>query len=401
MSVTLTITEGPHSGRTFEFDRHDTFLVGRTKECHFQLSFDDPYFSRRHFLIEINPPRCRVMDLRSRNGIFVNGEKVDDAELKDGDEVRAGHTVFRVSVQWPRDPNDPSTLTEPRSRALPTVEHVPIIPSIPGYRLEKEIGRGFMGVVYRATREADDRLVAIKVIAPVFSIDTKQVGRFVREAQILGELKHPNIVGFIEAGHSNPYVYLAMEYLTGPDVSQVVEAKGAMKSKTAVRLICQVLQGLQFAHDSGFVHRDIKPANIILNTEDGKRVAKIADFGLARVFESSKMSGLTMQGEVGGTPAFMAPEQVTHYRDVTPLADQYSVAATLYNLLTAEYPYDLPKKMANALVRILTSNPIPILERMPDLEPGLASAIERGMSKEPEARFENAAAFAQELLPFC
>jgi serine/threonine-protein kinase len=98
MNVTLTVTAGPHTGREFAFDRHDTFLVGRSKGAHFQLSYDDPYFSRRHFLVEVNPSRVRVMDLNSRNGIAVNGQKVRTADLNDGDELRAGHTVPDVTA---------------------------------------------------------------------------------------------------------------------------------------------------------------------------------------------------------------------------------------------------------------------------------------------------------------
>src|SRR3954452_21433722 len=103
MNVTLTVTAGPHAGREFAFDRHDTFLVGRSKDAHFQLTYDDPYFSRRHFLVEVNPARVRVLDLKSRNGISVNGQVVPSADLTDGDELKAGHTVFRVTVP-PPDP---------------------------------------------------------------------------------------------------------------------------------------------------------------------------------------------------------------------------------------------------------------------------------------------------------
>ena len=401
MPVTLAITEGPHKGQTFTFDRHDTFLVGRSKDCHFQLSYDDPYFSRRHFLIEINPPRCRVTDLKSRNGIRVNGQPVEVADLRDGDEVRAGHTVFKVHVQWPQDPQEPSTLAVPESkREAATVDYVPAPPVVPGFRLDRPLGRGAMGVVYRAVREADGQVVAIKAITPSPGVQNKYVLRFVREARILGELRHPNIVALIEAGEAGPVVYLAMECLSGPDAARILKAKGAMKPTVAVRLVCQVLQGLQYAHDRGFVHRDIKPANIILNTENGKRVAKLADFGLARVFESSRMSGLTMQGEFGGTPAFMAPEQVTHYRDVLPAADQYSVAATLYNLLTGRHPYDLPKKVGHQLVQILAEPPVPIRHREPRIDPGLADVIHKAMSREPEERYESAAEFRQAVLPY-
>ncbi|MBX9581970.1 MAG: FHA domain-containing protein, partial [Gemmataceae bacterium] len=109
MNVRLVVTAGPHAGREFAFDQHDTVLVGRSKDAHLRLSYDDPYFSRRHFLVEVNPPRVRVLDLDSRNGTLVNGRRVRDAELKDGDEVTAGHTVFKVHVP-PPDPDEVRTL---------------------------------------------------------------------------------------------------------------------------------------------------------------------------------------------------------------------------------------------------------------------------------------------------
>src|SRR5437763_1644503 len=98
MKITLKVTEGPHAGRDFRFAEHDNFLVGRSKDARFRLALKDPFFSRIHFLVELNPPRCRLLDLHSTNGTFVNGERVDSAELNDGDEIRAGQTVLRVGI---------------------------------------------------------------------------------------------------------------------------------------------------------------------------------------------------------------------------------------------------------------------------------------------------------------
>ena len=246
MQVKLTVTAGPHAGREYTFDGRDSFLVGRSKDAHFQLSYDDPYFSRRHFLIEINPPRCRLLDLNSRNGVLVNGTRVAAQDLADGDEVRAGHTTFQVAVIGP-DPDDLATLDLPAPPAADrTGSHHPADPveslmaqwlahaeagrdlaaaelcpggspevlaelerfielerrlraarqcqpappvdvlRIPGYELQGEIGRGGMGVVYRAVRLADGSSAAVKVIIPAVGVGRKQVGRFLREAQCSG-----------------------------------------------------------------------------------------------------------------------------------------------------------------------------------------------------------------------
>ena len=193
MNVTLTVTAGPHAGREFVFDRHDTFLVGRSKDAHFQLSYDDPYFSRRHFLVEVNPPRVRVYDLNSRNGVSVNGQKARAADLNDGDELQAGHTVFRVSVPRPADPDEQPTLGQPTVKSGPqppqeTIDHM-AGPPIPGYKLIQEIGRGAMGVVFRATRDSDGQAVAVKVITPAHGVPRREVDRFLREARIMAELE--------------------------------------------------------------------------------------------------------------------------------------------------------------------------------------------------------------------
>ena len=414
VELKLTVTAGPHQGREFTFDGHDTFLVGRVNDAHLQLSYDDPYFSRRHFVIEVNPPRCRVLDLKSRNGTRVNGARIQAADLADGDAISAGHTVFKVSVVQP-PPAAQETLDLPlvsgrastTGRDQPGATHAPTDGERPtdfalaGYRIHEELGRGSMGVVYRATRLADGLRVAIKTITPAAGATRRQVERFVRECRILAELSHPNIVGFHDVGEDDGTIFLAMELVLGPDAGKVLDERGPMKSGTAVRLVCQVLGGLAHAHAKGFVHRDIKPANILIaRNAVGKRMAKLADFGLARVYESSKLSGLTLQGEMGGTPAFMAPEQVTHYRNAKPAADQYSAAATLYKLLVNQYPHDLQNSVVGHLIHVATEPPVPIAERGVVLPPGLGDVVHKALSREPEDRFADATAFRQALKRF-
>ena len=404
MPIKLTVISGPHRGKEFEFDGHDTFLVGRTADAHLQLSFDDPYFSRRQFLVEVNPPRCRVIDLNSRNGTLLNGARVQTAEVKDGDEVGAGHTVFKVSVTAPPPAEPPETLDLPAAPAATvardsTVDHRPH-PDIPGYRIEGELGRGGMGVVYRATRKRDGSAVALKTITSGREASRKQIDRFVRECRILADLDHPNVVGFREVGEADGAIFLAMEFVDGPDLNARLRDRGPEGVGTAVRVMCQVLGGLAHAHAKGFVHRDIKPANILIGRTGTKRVAKLADFGLARVYETSKLSGLTLQGEVGGTPAFMAPEQVTHYRQVKPAADQYSAAATLYKLLTDRLTHDFPRGVGAQLAHLVTEPPILIGDRRPNLPAGLAAVVHIALNREPGDRYPDVTTFRKELTRF-
>lgn len=397
-AVRLVVTDGPHAGKEFAFDRHDTFLVGRSKDAHLQLA-DDQYLSRRHFLIEFNPPRVRVTDLGSRYGTHVNGQRVETAELKDGDVVKAGHTVFRV-VAPPPDPDAIATLDDAPPSAVATAEYSGSGVAVPGYSLVTELGRGAMGIVYRATRLSDGVAAAVKVIPPAEGVSERQVNRFVREAAVLGALAHRHVVARLESGVVGGVVYLAMELVDGPDAARLLEARGLLPVPTAVRMACQLLDGLAHAHARGFVHRDIKPANVLVGGPPGKRLVKVADFGLARAYDECKLSGLTLQGEVGGTPAFMAPEQVTHYRDVKPAADQYSAAATLYNLLTGAYPLDLPREVGKQFAVIVNGALVPIRKRRADLPSGLAEVVHQALEREPSDRFPDVAAFRAALLPF-
>jgi serine/threonine-protein kinase len=221
-----------------------------------------------------------------------------------------------------------------------------------------------------------------------------------REVRILEQLDHPRIVAFRESGEANGRFFFAMDHVRGKTVDQLVKTRGPLNTKLAVRIICQVLEALRYAHRRKFVHRDIKPANILIADEEGRRAVKLADFGLAKVYHASQLSGLTMTGEIGGTPQFMAPEHITNYRDVQPAADQYSTAVTLYYMLTKAFPIDVPAHFALAILAVLEKDPVPIAHRRPDTPKGLAKAIHRALSREPKDRFPNVEAFRKALAPF-
>lgn len=408
MIVKLVVISGPHSGKEFAFEEHDTFLVGRAREAHLRLSYDDPYFSRRHFLVEVNPPRVRAFDLNSRNGISVNGAKIHVSDLKDGDELRAGHTVFRVVVQQPAEaPADETgghlqetgTCLPPPATVCDTVSRTAGV-LIPGYRVEHLLGRGAMGAVYRAVRLHDGQAVAVKVVAPASGASPRQVLKFLREAQILASLNHANIVRHVESGERTGVIYLVMELVDGTDAAALVRLNGPLPAAAAVQLALQALAGLSHAHAQGIVHRDVKPSNLLVGEGPGARVLKVADFGLARAYDACGLSGLTLQGEMAGTPAFMAPEQATHFRDAKPAADQYAAAASLYYLLTGKYVLDFAHQARTSVVQIITEPRVPLRARRPDLPLGLARVVDRALEVDAGDRFADVLEFRDALLPF-
>jgi serine/threonine-protein kinase len=409
MRITLTVTGGPHLGRAFNFAEHDTFLVGRSKKATFRLPGKDKYFSRVHFMIELNPPLCRVHDMGARNQTYVNGERVESRDLRDGDEIRAGKTILKVRIET--SPEQVSTVDDPqRGVALADDQPQPASPHpaptaappelAPGYERIKELGIGAMGVVYLARRRGEEGLVAVKMITPVVAPKRQYVERFLREADILRQLDHSHIVRFLELGEHAGRLYFVMEYVPGEDAKELLKKHGPLPVQPAVRLICQALLGLEYAHAKGFVHRDVKPANLLIGGEPGRRTVKVADFGLARVYQASRLSGLTLQGDLGGTIEYLAPEQIAHYRDVSPAADQYAVAATLYHLLSGRFVYDLPPRVAAQLAMILRDKPVPLRKRRADLPADLCAVIHKALAREPEDRFPDAAAFRLALQPF-
>jgi serine/threonine-protein kinase len=437
MQITLTVISGPHTGQTFYFDGPERFLVGRSSKAHFRLAPDsdkDLRVSRLHFLIEANPPLCRLYDLNSRNGTCVNGKRVVSCDLANGDEIRAGNTVLRVAFadttppksaesgrEWTTVPPSPIGPAEPAPSPTaglclccarqPTETGSPICSGcrqsartqeqpIPEHLLLRELGKGGMGIVHLALRLVDQQPLAVKTIRPDDNAQPAFIARFLREADILRDLRHPRIVAFHDLGNAEGLIWFAMEYVTGTDAACLLRKRGPLAIGLAVRIVLQGLEALEYAHERRFIHRDIKPANFLL-AASGKRLrVKLADFGLARIYQSSRLSGLTLENSIGGTMQYMPPEQITDFRNVGPAADQYGAAATLYNLLTGCCIRDLSGGFAERIDQILHRDPIPIRQRRGELPEALADVIHRALAREPGRRYAGVAEFRRVLRPF-
>ena len=205
----------------------------------------------------------------------------------------------------------------------------------PQLEIQQLLGQGGMGAVYRARQPALDRLVAVKILPSRTSADAGFADRFAREARALARLNHPNVVGVYEFGVVDGLHYFIMEFVDGLNLRQVQQA-GRISPREALKIIPQICDALQYAHEQGVVHRDIKPENVML---DKKGRVKITDFGLAKILGlEAKDLRLTGAGEVVGTPHYMAPEQIEHPQDVDHRADIYSLGVVFYEILTGELP---------------------------------------------------------------
>jgi serine/threonine-protein kinase len=225
------------------------------------------------------------------------------------------------------------------------------------------------------------------------------VGRFLRECSILKSLEHPQIVACLEAGEARGFLWLAMEYIPGLNGVEWVQQRGPRTVREAIQLLLPVLDALSYAHSKGFVHRDVKPANLLLREQAGHMTAYLADFGLARTYQNTELSGLTLTGVAAGSPPFMPPEQVTNFRKVKPAGDQYSAAATLYYLLTGRFlfQFETPSEL---LQKVLQEDPVPLQQHRNDIPSELAAVFGRALSRRRQDRYPSIQAFAEALRPF-
>jgi len=227
------------------------------------------------------------------------------------------------------------------------------------------------------------------------------IDRFLREMSVISQLRHPNIVEWYEQGMSRGQFWFAMEYVAGTNLETLAKADpGRYPVDQACRLACQMLKGLEQAHQLGFVHRDIKPENILIAQVEEGLTVKISDFGLAKSFRGVGLSGLTFSGEMRGTVPFMPPEQMLDFKTVTPVADLYATAATLYYLLSCQYIYD-DQPGVDLIRMLLEEPPIPIRERRPDISLALAEVIGKCLARDPKTRYPDATLMRRALKPFC
>ncbi|HEY0321923.1 MAG TPA: FHA domain-containing serine/threonine-protein kinase [Pyrinomonadaceae bacterium] len=435
MRVTLRVLSGPHVGRTFTFDQHDTFLIGRAETAHLCLP-EDRFFSRHHCLLEIAPPRVFLRDLGSTNGTFVNGQRVHEAYLSSGDKIQGGQTVLAVEVTVDQPAPAPYSQGYGRQDIQPTQPAIVMVEClncgrreqaeasspderlsflcedcrtelrrqpqpIPGYEMIKILGRGGMGSVMLARDEKNSRAVAIKTLLPEVAVSDQAIKRFMREIDVASVLQHPHIVSFIGRGTHNGTIYLVTEYVVGMDAAKLADARGGrLPYQEVLQIITQGLDALAFAHNKGYIHRDIKDQNILVQGGWPQYSAKLTDFGLAKSFTQTGMSGVTMAGDVAGTFAYMPPEQIRDFANVRPASDIYAMGMTAYSLLTGAIALDIsPQANVAETVKAIFDKPIvPIQRRVPEVPLQLAQAVERALAKDPAHRWATAEEMRQALL---
>lgn len=269
------------------------------------------------------------------------------------------------------------------------------------FRIEQRVGEGGMGAVFRATDLETGREVAVKTLLPEAAKDPALRRRFEREAKILQKVEHPNFVRFLAygSGTSDP-AYVVMEFLDGAALSKLLTHESRLVPLRALRITRHVLTGLEHAHRLGIVHRDVKPDNVVLvPAEHDPEFAKILDFGIARLAEpeAADKTQITKKGEIFGTPAYMAPEQVRGDA-IDSRADLYSVSVMLYEMLASRPPF-VAKNQNGLFAMHLASAPPPLRDHLPDVPQllPLQELLDVGLAKQPESRFASASEYLSKI----
>jgi serine/threonine protein kinase len=261
------------------------------------------------------------------------------------------------------------------------------------YEILGELGKGAMGIVFRARDPMINREVALKTIPLAAEFEGGELeqarSKFFREAETAGRLSHPHIVTIFDAGESEGTAYIAMELLRGTPLMDYTDPARLLPPAIAIEVVARLAGALQYAHEQSVVHRDIKPANIMFHASSGE--LKITDFGIARITDS----GRTRTGIVLGTPSFMSPEQLQG-RPVTGRSDLFSLGVTLYQLLTGQLPFRADS-MPALMLKIAHEPHPPIRTLRPGLPAGVDDFFDRALAKDPADRFALGAEFAQAL----
>src|SRR5690606_25832982 len=262
------------------------------------------------------------------------------------------------------------------------------------YTIEGEIGRGGMGVVYRARDERRQRRVAIKVLPPARACQQDIRERFTREAQTAAKLSHPHIVPIHDVGEGEGLVYFVMGYVDGESVGARLKRRGPLPVEEARRIMKETADALSAAHAVSVIHRDIKPDNILLEGTRGR--VMVTDFGIAKALSSTSGATLTGAGVAIGTPQFMSPEQAAGEREIDGRSDLYSLGIVTYQMLTGELPFTAPT-VAGILMKQITEPAPDLRHRRVEVPEDLSLAVARCLEKDPENRWPTADALRRAL----
>ena len=407
MPKQLVVTAGPDQGRVFPLPAADTLLLGRSRATETRLT--DPHVSRVHCHVQVEAGRVRVTDFDSAGGTKVNGQRVSRQQLKPGDLIQVGETQLHYLID---DPDEPSTVlpADVAPAAAPAETRAErggaerrgwmgqlIGQTSSHYEVGPVLAKGQSGAVFHARDTREDLPVALKVLGPEFAKNEESRQRFVRAMKTMLPVRHPNIITIYNAGKTGPHCWIAMEYVEGENLTQMIQrigTAGMLDWRTALRVAVHVGRALDHAHRLRIVHRNVTPMNVLVRAHD--KVAKLGDLMLAKALEGTLAEQITPPGELLGEVGYMSPERT--YSSSTPdsRSDIYGLGATVYALLTGRPPHE-DLSLIETLTKIRKAEPVRPKKfqlAIPDL---LEDAVLKMLAKRPEDRYKTATDLLAEL----
>ncbi len=395
MSRQLVVIAGPDKGRTFPLHDVLPLLVGRGKDTETRLN--DPHASRVHCQVQVENDRVVVTDRGSVGGTLVNGKRVNQQVLRPGDVIRVGETQLRFE--------DGSAATQPPAgapaqAAAPAAERLTELvgTTLSHFAIERVLARGHSGTVFAARDTAEDRVVALKVLWPEFSKSEEEMQRFVRAMKTMLPLRHPNLVALYGAGKTGPYCWIAMEYVEGESLTEVIQRIGTANMldwRNALRVAVHIARALDYAGGHQIVHRNVTPRNILVQQSD--KTAKLGDLMLAKALEGTLAGQVTRPGEILGDLRYMSPERTRGtMEDVDGRSDIYSLGATVYHMLTGRPPLE-GDSLVDTISKIRTAEPVKPTRYQLAIPALLEGTVLRTLAKRPQDRFQTAADLLRDL----
>jgi serine/threonine protein kinase len=391
MPAQLVITSGPDQGKLFPLVAGETMQVGRSQATTIRLT--DPAVSRVHFELEIGSNQVVLHNI-SGQGTLVNGQPATEQALKTGDVIRIGNSEMRFVGK-----DEPATIV-PTEPALPSANE-PLAnlagKSLAYFLVEEVIARGNSGIVFRALDTRHNQAVALKVLEPAFSKNEEEMQRFVRAMKTMLPVRHANIVTIIGAGKTGPFCWIAMDYIEGESLTQVIQrigVAGMLDWKHAFRVAVDIARALDYAHGHSIIHRNVTPQNILLRKSD--KIALLGDLMLAKALEGTLAQNVTKPGELLGDVAYMAPERTRGTADIDGRADLYGLGATVYAVLTGRPPFTADA-IADVIAKIRSTDPEKPKKYQLSIPDMFQGAVLRLLAKRPQDRYQTAAELLKDL----
>ena len=398
MGLHLVVAAGPDKGRQFSIEEGQQLLVGRSQDADIQLS--DGRASRKHCEARMAEGDVRLTDLDSAGGTFVNGNRIDEGKLKPGDLIRVGETEIRLQL----DPvlQNQSTMVSPPTPPTSARTPVPAIKELPGqtihlYSVDCEIGQGQNATVFLAHHTEKQIPLVLKVLSPEIMADEEDRQRFVRSMKTMIPIRDLHLVEIYNAGIHRKMPWIAMEYVKGESLTQVIERIGTARMldwEIAFRVAAHMCHALGTLAEHQILHRNITPPNILIRHED--KCTKLGDSLLAKSLHGTMAQQITRPGQLIGDLAYMPPERTATDADYDTRSDLYSLGATVYALLTGRPPFEAAS-LPELVRKIRKEEPVRPTKYQLSINKMFEGTVIQMLQKKPEDRYQTPAALSKDL----